>query len=613
MSAEKARHPGESQAGTVVVFLLAAGWLGFSLTVWGAARLAGLAPRHPLTVVLDLARGALVWTPAATGWAGVLVAGWITLAVASFRVWWRWRRRGDRSRVDHVTAHLARGKDLAPLQLPAVRAEARRLGHDPAAPGICLGVPVTPRGAATARRLRAKPQVMLYSPWEWLSVDVWGPRRGKTTSRVIPAIVEAPGAVFVTSNRRDVVEATRGVREHRDGTPRRVWVFDPQRIVGEPATWYWDPLTTITGAERDLWDVRAEKLADLFWAGSQPAGATPDAFFDPEGKDLVATLLLAAAVGGYPITQVYSWVVDPVEEPVRILHGAGWGQVAVSLQQFMAYSDRQRDGLFGTAKKITNLLRRRAVADWVTPRPGRTAFDPKAFLANQETVYALSKEGVESCGALATALTWACMDTAERVGERSPGGRLPVPLVAPLDELANVIRWPELPSLYSHYGGRGIIVLGILQNWSQGVRCFGEHGMKQLWDAATIRYYGGGVADEAFLRHLSTLVGQHWAPVTSTSTSRSVHGSSTSTNRQLQRETTLTEADLEHLPRGRAIILWGARPVMVRPVPWYERPYAAAVQASRARYDPGHPSPDPTATLRPHEALPTGTEYDPAP
>ena len=254
----------------------------------------------------------------------------------------------------------------------------------------------------------------------------------------------------------------------------------------------------------------------------------------------------------------------------------------------MAYSDRQRDGLFGTAKKITNLLRRRTVADWVTPRPGRTAFDPAEFLARHETVYALSKEGVESCGALATALTWACMETAERSGERSPGGRLAVPLVAALDELANVIRWPELPSLYSHYGGRGIIVLAILQNWSQGVRCFGEHGMKQLWDAATIRYYGGGVADEAFLRHLSVLIGQYWAPVTSTSTSRSAHGSSTSTNRQLQRDTILTEADLEHLPRGRAIMLWGARPVMVRPVPWYERSYAPAIEASRARHDPGH-------------------------
>ena len=53
-------------------------------------------------------------------------------------------------------------------------------------------------------------------------------------------------------------------------------------------------------------------------------------------------------------------------------------------------------------------------------------------------------------------LTVAVTEAAEGLAKRSPGGRLVVPLVAVLDEAANVCRWPELPNLYSHCGSRGI-------------------------------------------------------------------------------------------------------------------------------------------------------------
>lgn len=64
----------------------------------------------------------------------------------------------------------------------------------------------------------------LYQGWEDVSVDIRGPRVGKTTSRAIPAILEAPGAVLVTSNKRDVVDATWGPRSAHG----EVWPFDPQ-------------------------------------------------------------------------------------------------------------------------------------------------------------------------------------------------------------------------------------------------------------------------------------------------------------------------------------------------------------------------------------------------
>ena len=57
-------------------------------------------------------------------------------------------------------------------------------------------------------------------------------------SRAIPTIMAAPGAVLVTSNKRDVVDATRDPRAKRG----RVWVFDPQAIAGERVELVVEPL-----------------------------------------------------------------------------------------------------------------------------------------------------------------------------------------------------------------------------------------------------------------------------------------------------------------------------------------------------------------------------------
>ena len=87
-----------------------------------------------------------------------------------------------------------------------------------------------------------------------------------------------------------------------------------------------------------------------------------------------------------------------------------------------------------------------------------------------------------------------------------------MPLVVVLDEAANVCRWPELPNLYSHYGSRGIVLMTFLQSWSQGVDVWGRDGMRKLWSAATVKVYGGGVADADFLEDLSRLIGDYDEP-----------------------------------------------------------------------------------------------------
>lgn len=582
---DKPTYPGDSDSMFYVMGGLLLLYASVTATAWCSLALAAADPANPLTLLFALGLGRQRWTGAATVWAAVLGAAQLGALGWMVRRWWR--RRSHRSRFDFATRWLASRADVAPLRRKAALEVAERLGH-PQWPGVSLGMLVEPNGTPGYERITADPAQteLLFQDGEQLSIDFWGPRRGKTTTRIIPAICEAIGPVLTTSNKRDIVDATRGVRRRAGPT----YVFDPQRIVGSKPEFWVDLIEVIRIGDRDMWDVRAERLADIFLAGSTPDGSRPDAFFDPEGRDLLARLFLAAAVGGEPITKVYEWIVEPNRTPLDHLRNSEFSAAAGALKRFVGYSDRQKDGLFGTAKKMVNILSRQAIGDWVRPRPGVPQFDPEEFVRSRGTLYVMSKAGVDSAGALATALTWAVCDAAERYGEQQ-GGRLRTPMLAALDELANVIKWPDLPDKFSHYGSRGIIVMAILQNWSQGVACFGADRMQQLWDAAPIRVYGGGVADQSSLGILSELIGDRWEIATSTNYSHpagllATGQSHASVGRDARQVRIMTIAHLHQLPRQRAIVLWGGRPAMIRPVPYWDRPYRKAVEASLEEFDP---------------------------
>ncbi|MFB0834272.1 type IV secretory system conjugative DNA transfer family protein [Arthrobacter halodurans] len=170
------------------------------------------------------------------------------------------------------------------------------------------------------------------------------------------------------------------------------------------------------------------------------------------------------------------------------------------------------------------------------------------------------------------------------------GGRLEVPAVFALDELANVVRWAALPDLFSHYGSRGIIVMAILQSWSQGVELWGEPGMRKIWSAANVVVYGGGVKEDTFLRTLSDLIGDY----SYNSVSRSNGRGGTSHSQQEGKERILDVSDLTEMQRGRAIVFAsGARATLVKTRPWWKTPHASAVNESISRYAPtGAPVPE---------------------
>ncbi len=517
----------------------------------------------PFTLTFQVLMGKVPW-PASGTWIIAVVAA-IVIALAVLIIVAIARYRKGRTRVDRSAQYMGRGRDVADLSRKSALEKAQRLGVADA-PGVPIG-----RTVASGQPL--------YGSWEDMHIDIWGPRTGKTTSRAVPAILAAPGGVLVTSNKRDVVDATRDVREKAGP----VWVFDPQGIALEEPTWWWNPLSYVTD------EVRAAKMAQHFASGSRDADAKTEAFFDSSGKDLLAGLLLAAALDNRPITDVYTWLTRPADDTaVEILRHHGFPLTADQVAGVIDAPEKQRGGVYGTAQQMASCLTNRQVARWVTPLGGNTSdrrpqFSPEAFVRDGGTLYSLSKEGQGTAGPLVTALTVAVVEAAEELAARSAGGRLTTPLLGVLDEAANVCRWRDLPNLYSHYGSRGIVLMTILQSWSQGVEVWGESGMRKLWSASNVKVYGGGVSEAGFLEDLSRVIGDYDRLSSSTSSGRGQR----TVSQQLHRERILDVADLAAMPKGRAVVLSsGSRPTLIRTQPWMTGPHAADVRASIAAHDP---------------------------
>jgi type IV secretory pathway TraG/TraD family ATPase VirD4 len=519
----------------------------------------GELPWHPVVLVAGLAKGQLVW-PGVWGWVALAALAAPLLALTG-GVWWLVARaRKRRARVDVAAAHMGRGRDIAHLTTEGALRHAVRWGLT--TPGVLIGTAV-----AGARRL--------WQNWESVAVWIMGPRAGKTTSAAVPAVLDAPGAVVATSNKRDLCDATRDPR----AAAGAVWVFDPQSIVDEEPSWYWNPL----GGVRD--EVTALRLARVLVNAARDPGARTDAYFDKAGPSLIGNLLLAAALDGRPITQVYDWLCDPLEqEPVDVLEREGKVRAARAVRAVIRAPEKQRGGIYGTAQELLSFLVNDAAAAWVVPDDERPGFDPDAFAASTDTLYLLSREGDGSTGPLVTALAVAVTEAAERLARISPHGRLPAPMVLVLDEAANICRWHSLPDLYSHFGSRGIVVLTFLQSWSQGVDVWGREGMRKLWSAANVRVLGAGVSEDEFLSGLAKLVGTYRRRTRS----GSAGGGKRTRSWSETDEQVLDVADLAALPPGRAVLFTtGTRPVLVRTVPWTTGPHAAAVEASILAHDPG--------------------------
>lgn len=549
--------------------------------VWIPVRLAdppGYDGSGPLGATLAVVTGKVHWT----GWCTVvLIAELAAIVLLALAGVWLWRRFGGRRpKVDRKARAMATRAELGNLSPSAVRANALRLRPS-------LTAPVSDADAGIPLCASVAGGIPLRLDWESNNVDLAGPRRGKTTSRIIPGIVEAPGPVLSTSNKPDVVDATRGLRE-ACGT---VWVVDPQALTGTQQSCWFDlllPVTSITAARR---------LAEAFSAGERTGGKNE---WDLFAEALVADLILAAAVSGRTLLDVYDWTTKPTEEePAKLLEQYGHGgpaSPASSLWGILGRPEKFRGSIYGTAQEMLVCLLEPSYTRWITPQPGLPEFQPERFVNSTDTLYLVSEGGPGSPAPLIAALVDAVHEAGSAAAMRMPGRRLDPPLASFLDEVANIVRIKRLPQQFSFYGSRGMPIVAALQNYAQGVAVWGKEGMEALFAAANVVTYGGGIKDTDFLRRIAELIGDRDVIVRSVSSGRGGR----SVSHQPRKERILSVAELAALAFGRTIVIPSGAPVILgRSTPWQDGPHAADIRASLARFDPAGAHYDPSLAAVP--------------
>ncbi|MEU9189248.1 TraM recognition domain-containing protein [Streptomyces sp. NPDC048484] len=477
-----------------------------------------------------------------------------------------WARYKNRSSGRKKVTDMAKARDIQPLMAKAITDKARSLR-----PSLKNSKRIAQKdtGVLLGNLQGSRHEVRM--GFEDVAVAIMAPRSGKTTSLAIPSMLSAPGPVLLTSNKAagDAFTTTYEARAQAGV----VWTMDPQQIAHAAREMWWNPLDgakTLDGAGR---------LAGHFLAASVDASQQGD-FWSKAGSNILSQLLLAAALDDRPITDIMQWLAFPADRtPLDILRDHDLAAVAAQLKGTVEGPPETRDGIFETARQYAAALLNTEIAAWVTPQKDVAEFRPADFVTSTDTLFLLSKDGGGGASALIAACADSVMRAATAQAERA-GGRLDPPMLAILDEAANVCKISDLPDLYSHLGSRGIIPITILQSYRQGQKVWGDAGMDAMWSASTVKVIGSGIDDPDFADKLSRLIGDH--DVETTSTSHSDSGKSTSVSTRQER---ILPADaIRALPKGTALCFaTGLRAAMLDLRPWYQEPGAQELSAASAR------------------------------
>ena len=106
-----------------------------------------------------------------------------------------------------------------------------------------------------------------------------------------------------------------------------------------------------------------------------------------------------------------------------------------------------------------------------------------------------------------TALTEHILDTALRLANASPWGRLCPPMLACLDELPSTAPLPTLRTRMANERALGISIIYAAQTWRQLVALFGDTEARAIFGLTNVLALFGGSKDVGFNKEVSDLVG----------------------------------------------------------------------------------------------------------
>jgi type IV secretion system protein VirD4 len=377
-----------------------------------------------------------------------------------------------------------------------------------------------------------------------------GPRSGKT-GWLAGRVLDAPGAVLVTSTRTDLYGLCAPLRARRGP----VFVFNAVGLAGIRSSITFDPLTGCTDAVTAM-ERATDMLAAVSRAGARGGGGDRE-FWDAQARRVLAALLHAAALGGRSMSDVQRWLGEPDKadrEVPALLRKSGVAGLEQDALQFLGTNDKTRTSITSTVMPALLWLNNPPAAAAAQPGHG---FDVAQLLAARATVFLLGAEEAQTAP-LVCALTGHIAREARRLAATAPSGRLDPPLTLALDEAALISPVP-LESWTADMGGRGVTIIAAFQSRAQLLARWGEHNTATILNNTGAVMVFAGTRDRDDLLFWSNLSGDRDERISTTD----MHGQVAS--RSLRRVPVLQPAQIANLPFGRVLVIRrGIAPVIGR-------------------------------------------------
>ncbi|HEX4818145.1 MAG TPA: TraM recognition domain-containing protein [Nonomuraea sp.] len=380
------------------------------------------------------------------------------------------------------------------------------------------------------------------------------PQKEGKTAHLAGRVIDAPGAVIVTSIRDDIVEQTAGLRRGR------VHLFNPEQVGDWRSTVRWSP---VDGCQDPAAAIR--RAAHMV-AATDTSGLSDQGFWTNQAAMVLAALLHAAALEGLSMAEVDAWALDEDPTPLSILSrrrpGLNTDRAAAQVRRYHALHVRTRDSIFLTLRQVLQCMDDPGTAWTLCPAPGE-GLDLADLLRRGDTLYLISGDSLSpATPILFSTLVAELHHTARRLAARRPGRRLDPPATFILDEAPAICPIPQLPTWLATAAGSGLLFLVGGQSWSQFQHRWGPQGAKTIWNNTKAKMLFGATSDVEDLKVMSELCGQIALPYWETSVDGSGKRMRT---RRWEMVPVLPPEEARTLPTGRALVIRrNALPTIVR-------------------------------------------------
>jgi type IV secretion system protein VirD4 len=397
-----------------------------------------------------------------------------------------------------------------------------------------------------------------------------GPRQGKTSCVIIPAVASHPGPVISTSTKTEVYEETSPIRAEL-GT---CWVADlgGEGLPAGATELRWSPLQRAGD-----WD-QAQMVANAMAQATQ--GQDGESHWTERAGAVLSCLLHAAAVSGRSMRDVSRWVNrHDLDTP--------WGELPEGSPAHDLLDGIKRTDAENRSRYLSNVsgvlqAYRSETALRIADDPN---FDPDAFVRSTDSLYLLAPgERQRLLAPLVVGLLTEIRQARYRAHRHGHRG---APLLMALDEARNIAPIPDLPQQLSEGGGQGIQTMVVLQSLKQAVAVWKDEGAALL-DFVDATICMSGVSDPKTCEAISLKVGHQDRMIQSV-------GEQTGTAFLTRRETTRTESwttrreaivppdQVARIEFGSALALIGTGWEYVRTIPYDRHPVFTSVLADARR------------------------------